>query len=472
MPRPSGSASSSAVNAGAVAARRPLAVDQHQAVGGTDLVGVDARFGRHVGDVARILRIADVDDGGAGRVVDVADIGVVAVDHDLSAAVAVEIADLTNAFALAHVPYSPPDGIGWCHLSPEFVHVNNGGRARTRHAMVGNDWALPGTTFLAPGCREPMVPVIRSLAAASSIVTVAAGGAFAAEAVDYPSRTVRIVVGFAAGGAPDALARIVGDRLGQAWRQPVVVENRTGAQGNLAMTAVAKAPPDGYTLALVPIGNAAVNPSLFDDLPYDIVKDFAPVTQIATVENVLVVGAQSPAKSLKELVALGRSAGANLTYATPGAGSLAHLAAELLARGAGFEMRHVPYRGVSPALTDVLRGEVTMMFAQLSTAKPFIDSGQLRALGVASKARSAVLPDVPTVAEGADLPEFEAVSWYALMAPARTPEPIVSKLHQEVARIVQLPEVKAAMEAQGAKPVGGTPAELAAVIAAGYRPLG
>jgi tripartite-type tricarboxylate transporter receptor subunit TctC len=309
-----------------------------------------------------------------------------------------------------------------------------------------------------------MMPVIRSLAVASSIVTLAACGAFAAEP-DYPSRTVRIVVGFAAGGAPDALARIVGDKLGQAWRQPVVVENRTGAQGNLAMTAVAKAPPDGYMLALVPIGNAAVNPSLFDDLPYDIVKDFVPVTQLATVENVLVVGAQSSVKSLKELIALGRSRGANLTYATPGAGSLAHLAAELLARGGGFEMRHVPYRGVSPALTDVLRGEVTMMFAQLSTAKPFIDNGQMRALGVASKARSAVLPDVLTVAEGADLPEFEAVSWYALMAPARTPEPVVSKLHKDVARILQMPEVKAALEAQGAQSVGGTPAELAAVIA-------
>jgi tripartite-type tricarboxylate transporter receptor subunit TctC len=309
-----------------------------------------------------------------------------------------------------------------------------------------------------------MVSIVRSLAAASLVAAVGAGGAFAAE-TDYPSRTVRIVVGFAAGGAPDTLARIVGDKLGQAWRQPVVVENRTGAQGNLAMTAVAKAPPDGYMLALVPIGNAAVNPSLFDDLPYDIVKDFVPVTQLATVENVLVVGAQSPAKSLKELIALGRSSGANLTYATPGAGSLAHLAAELLARGAGFEMRHVPYRGVSPALTDVLRGEVTMMFAQLSTAKPFIDNGQMRALGVASKVRSAVLPDVPTVAEAADLSGFEAVSWYALMAPARTPEPVVSKLHNEVGRILQVPEVKAALEAQGAQPVGGTPAELAAVIA-------
>jgi tripartite-type tricarboxylate transporter receptor subunit TctC len=292
-----------------------------------------------------------------------------------------------------------------------------------------------------------------------------ASGASAQDATAYPSRPIRILVGFAAGGAPDALARIVGDRLNQRFGQSVVVENRVGAQGNIAMAAVAKAPPDGYTLALVPIGNAAVNPTLFKDLPFDIAKDFAPVTLLATVENVLVVGAQQPIGTVKDLVALGRAKTAPITYASPGAGSLAHLAAELLARRAGFEMSHVAYRGVAPALTDVLRGEVTMMIAQLSTAKPLIDSGQLRALGIASGERSAVMPDVPTIAEAADLPGFEAVSWYALMAPAGTPETVVAKLQQEIAALLRLPEVKAALEAQGAKPVGGTPQELAAVIA-------
>ena len=275
---------------------------------------------------------------------------------------------------------------------------------------------------------------------------------------------MRIIVGFAAGGAPDTLARIVGERLALAWDQPVIVENRVGAQGNTAMAAVAKSPPDGYTLALMPVGNATVSPSLFADLPYDPVKDFAPVTQLATVENVLVVGAGAPAASLQELIALGRSGAQRLTYATPGAGSLAHLAAELLARAGGFEMGHVPYRGVAPALTDVLRGEVTMTFAQLSTAKPLIDGGQLRALGLASARRSAVLPGVPTIAEAAGMPGFEAVSWYALMAPAGTPEPVVAALHRDVARVLRSQEVVAALEAQGAKPVGGTPAELAALI--------
>jgi tripartite-type tricarboxylate transporter receptor subunit TctC len=287
-----------------------------------------------------------------------------------------------------------------------------------------------------------------------------------AQSADYPTRPIRIVVGFAAGGAPDALARIVADKLTQFWGQPVTVENRVGAQGNTALAAVAKSEPDGYTLALMPVGNAAVNPTLFANLPYDPVKDFAPITQLATVENVLVVGAQSPVKTVQELIALGRTKTANLTYASPGAGSLAHLAAELLARSAGFEMTHVPYRGVAPALTDVLRGDVGLIIAQLSTAKPLIDNGQLRALGVASRERSKVMPELPTIAEASGIAGFEAVSWYALMAPARTPDAVIGKLNAAAAEALKAPEVVAAMGAQGAQPIGGTPAELAAVIAA------
>ena len=281
------------------------------------------------------------------------------------------------------------------------------------------------------------------------LLALTASAVSAVDETNYPSKQIRIIVGFAAGGAPDALARIISDRLTQKWSQAVVVENRTGANGNIAMVAVAKSPPDGYTLALVPVGNAAVNPSLFTDLPYELTQ-FAPITQIANVENVLVISAKSPIKSLKDLIALGRSKGANLTYATPGAGSIAHLAAELLARSAGFPMTHVTYRGVTPALTDVLRGEVTMMFSQLSTAKPLIASGELRALGVASKMRTAALPDVPTIAEAADVPEFEAVSWYALMAPAGTPQAIVAKLHDGAVEAINAPEAKAGLEAQGA----------------------
>jgi tripartite-type tricarboxylate transporter receptor subunit TctC len=309
---------------------------------------------------------------------------------------------------------------------------------------------------------ESMTFSIKSLLVAAGSIAFAA---LSLGAADYPTKPIRIIVGFAAGGAPDTLARVIGEKLTHDWGQPVVVENRTGAQGNTAMVAVAKAAPDGYTLALVPVGNATVNPSLMPNLPYDPVRDFAPITQIATVENVLVISANSPIRTLKELIELGRSKTANLSYATPGAGSLAHLAAELLARAGGFQLNHVPYRGVTPALTDVIRGEVTMIFAQLSTAKPFIDGGQLRALGVASKQRSTVLPNVPTVAEAGDMPNFESVSWYALMAPAKTPEPVISKLNGGVVRAIHLPDVKAALAAQGAQPVGNSPAELAAVIA-------
>jgi tripartite-type tricarboxylate transporter receptor subunit TctC len=300
------------------------------------------------------------------------------------------------------------------------------------------------------------------LARALALLLALACAAPAAAQDLYPSRPIRIVVGFAPGGAPDALARVVGDRLARTFSQSVIVENRVGAAGNIAMAAVAKSAPDGYTLALVPVGNAAVNPSLFTDLPYDL-KQFAPITQIANVENVLVVSTKLPVKTVAELIALGKQK--DLTYATPGAGSIAHLAAELFARTAGFRVTHVGYRGVAPALTDVLRGEVTMMFAQVSTAKPLVESGELRALGVASAVRSAALPDVPTIAESG-MPGFEAVSWYALMAPAGTPDAIIARLREGVIAAINAPEAKAALEAQGARPVGNTPAELAAVIAA------
>jgi tripartite-type tricarboxylate transporter receptor subunit TctC len=308
------------------------------------------------------------------------------------------------------------------------------------------------------------------MTSSTAALLVAAGsaalGALASSAAEYPTQPIRIVVGFAPGGAPDTLARVVGNKLAEDWGQPVLVENRTGAQGDIAMTTVARAAADGYTLALMPVGNAAVHPSLTPNLPYDPVKDFAPITQIAMFENVLVISSRSPIRTLKELIILGRSKTAMLSYATPGSGSLAHLAAELLAHLAGFQMSHVPYRGVAPALTDVIRGEVTMIFAQLSTAKPFIDGGQLRPLGIASAKRSVVLPEVPTIAEAGEMPGFEATSWYALMAPIRTPDPVIRKLHAGVVRALDLPDVKTTLAAQGATPVGNSPADLAAIIAA------
>lgn len=283
-------------------------------------------------------------------------------------------------------------------------------------------------------------------------------------AADYPTGTIRIINGFSPGGGSDVAGRAVAEKLAQKWGKPVIVENKTGAQGNLAMAYVAKAAPDGYTLAVVPLSNAAVNPSLFKELPYDM-KEFAPISQIAAIDNVLVVSAKSQAKSLKELVALGTAKDARFTYSSPGAGSQAHLAGELLSRAVGIEMTHIPYRGLGPALTDVLSGEITMTFAQLSNAKQFIENGQLRALGVASRKRNPAIPDIPTVAEAGSLPGFAAVSWYALMAPAKTPQPIIAKLADEVARIVRMPDVAASLAALGAEPVGNTPKELEEIIA-------
>jgi tripartite-type tricarboxylate transporter receptor subunit TctC len=229
-------------------------------------------------------------------------------------------------------------------------------------------------------------------------------------AADYPSGTIRIVSGFSPGGGSDVAGRAVADKLTARWGKPVIVENKPGAQGNLAMALVAKAAADGHTLVVVPIGNAAVNPSLFKELPYDM-KEFAPISQIAEVENVLVVNAKSSARTLQELIALGKAKDARFTFSSPGAGSQAHLAGEFLARAIGVEMAHIPYRGLGPALNDVLSGEITLTFAQLSNARQLIENGQLRALGVASAKRSPALPDVPTISE-VGLPGFVALSWY------------------------------------------------------------
>jgi tripartite-type tricarboxylate transporter receptor subunit TctC len=282
-------------------------------------------------------------------------------------------------------------------------------------------------------------------------------------AANYPNSTIRIVIGFSPGGGSDVTGRAVAEKLADKWGKPVIVENKTGAQGNLAMSAVAKAAPDGYTLIVVPVGNAAVNPSLFKELPYNM-NEFAPISRIVDIENVLVVSSKLPAKDLKELIALGKSGKMRFTFSSPGAGSQAHLAGELLARAIGVDMAHIPYRGLGPALNDVLSGEITLTFAQLSNAKQFIENGQLRAIGIASPKRNAALPDVPTLSE-AGLKDFVAVSWYALMAPAMTPQPIIDKLSREIAGIVKLPDVTKTFAALGATPVGGTPEELKQTIA-------
>jgi tripartite-type tricarboxylate transporter receptor subunit TctC len=285
-----------------------------------------------------------------------------------------------------------------------------------------------------------------------------------AAAQSYPTKPIRWIAPFPPGGPVDLLARTVGQKLSEAWSQPVIVENRAGAAGNLGVEAAAKAPPDGYTLVIVPTGNIVVNPTLFPKLGYK-PSDLAPVTMLATVENVLVVHPSIPASSMPELIAHAKANPGKLTFASPGAGAQAHLAGELVKLTAGIDMVHVPYKGIGPALNDLLGGQVSMMFSQLSSALPHVRSGKLRALGMASLKRSSVIPELPTIAEQG-FPGFAAVSWYALMVPAGTPHEIVTKLYSETSRILKLPEVKEKLGGLGAEPVGNSPDELAATIRA------
>jgi tripartite-type tricarboxylate transporter receptor subunit TctC len=292
------------------------------------------------------------------------------------------------------------------------------------------------------------------------VTTLLVPGLVAAQ--DYPVKPIRWIVPFPPGGPTDLLARTVGQKLNEAWGQPVVIENKAGAAGNIGVDLAAKSPADGYTLVIVPTGNITVNPTLFANLPYK-PGDLAPVTNLATVENVLVVHPSVPAKSLAELVALAKSKPGALTFASPGAGSQAHLAGELIKLAAGIDIVHVPYRGIGPALNDLLGGHVSMMFSQMSSALPHIQSGALRGLGTASSRRSPVLPELPTIAEQG-FPGFEATSWYALMVPAGTPADVIGKLHGETVRILRLPDVKEKLAGLGADPVGNSPQELATTI--------
>ena len=286
-----------------------------------------------------------------------------------------------------------------------------------------------------------------------------------AAAQAYPARQIHIVVPFPPGGPTDVLGRGLGQSLGESFGQTAVVENKVGAAGNIGVDAIAKAVPDGYTIGIVPAGNVAVNPTLFANLSYK-AADLAPVTMLATVDNVLVVNAETvPARTMKELLDLAAKKPGALSYASPGAGSQAHLAGALLELSTAVQLLHVPYRGIAPAVNDLVGGQVAMMFAPLQTALPFIKSGKLRAIGIASQKRSPLLPDLPTIAEQG-VARFEAVSWYALMVPAGTPADVVDKLSGATTRFLALPDTRAKLAAQGMDAGGGSPQELAATIRA------
>jgi tripartite-type tricarboxylate transporter receptor subunit TctC len=246
----------------------------------------------------------------------------------------------------------------------------------------------------------------------------------------------------------------------------VVIENRPGAAGNIGMEAGARAAPDGYTLLAAPNGNLVVNPHMYAKLSYDVFRDLAPVTRIAAVQNVLVVHPDVPAGTLAELVALARAKPGALNFASPGNGSQAHVGVELLKMQLGLDLVHLPYQGVGPAMKDLLGGRIHLMLAQVPSALPHIKAGRLRALGVASPAPLAALPGTPTIAAAAGLPGYEAVSWYALMAPSATPREVISKIHSDTAKALQMSDVRERLAGMGAEPSGEAPAELAARIKA------
>jgi tripartite-type tricarboxylate transporter receptor subunit TctC len=269
-----------------------------------------------------------------------------------------------------------------------------------------------------------------------------------------------MVVTFPTGGAPDILARTISEKLDPAWGQTLIVDNKPGAGGNIGAEFVARAPADGHTLVMGTVGTHSINGSLYAKIPYDMVKDFAPVTLIASTPNLLVVNNDVPAKNLQELIALAKARPGQLTYGSPGIGTSVHVSGELFNSLAGVKTTHVPYKGRQMAIPDLLGGSITMMFDNMPSAIPVVREGKLRAIGVTSAKRSPSAPEIPTIAEQG-LPGFEATSWFAVFAPAGTPRPVVDRLHAEIVRIFNLPDVQAKMRTLGLDPILGGPEELA-----------
>ncbi len=303
---------------------------------------------------------------------------------------------------------------------------------------------------------------MKAICAAALSLLLMAGAATAQSS--YPDKQVRMLVGFAPGGPADIAARIVADGLSEAWGRPVVVENLTGAAGNVATDRVAKAAPDGYTLVMA--SSAIVtNVSLYDKLPFDPVKDLAPISQVCFTPNILAVNNDVPAKSVQELVALARARPGELTFGSAGVGTSQHLAGELFKAMAGVNLQHVPYRGIAQVMPDLLGGRLTMAFGNISAVLPLMRENKVRAMAVTSIKRSASVPNLPTMAEQG-FPGFDSAAWFGLMAPAGTPAPVVAKLHAETAKILARADVREKFGALGMEVIGNTPAEFADVIKA------
>jgi tripartite-type tricarboxylate transporter receptor subunit TctC len=293
------------------------------------------------------------------------------------------------------------------------------------------------------------------------MTAVLLGAAGAAIAQPFPSKPIRLLVGASAGGTTDTLARAVGQEAAKLLGQPIVVENRGGAGGNIAAEAVAKSPPDGHTL-LMSFTSHTINATLYPKLPFDPVNDFTPISMIATVPSVLVGNPSIPAKDLKELLALLRARPGKLNMAIGGIGSSLHMAGDLFKMKAGVDAVNVPYKGSSPAMADVIGGQAELMFVSVIVGAPQIKSGKLRAYGVTSAARLAQLPGVPAIAEA--VPGFESSAWFGVFGPARLPAEVTSKLNEAMVKALSAPELKKRLEAEGATPVGSSAAQFAAFV--------
>jgi tripartite-type tricarboxylate transporter receptor subunit TctC len=299
--------------------------------------------------------------------------------------------------------------------------------------------------------------------AAALAISAAAGPAFAQDG--YPNKPIRIVVPYTAGGGVDTVARLIGDRMSKTLGQPVIVDNKPGASGMIGAAAVAKSAPDGYTLLLSAAGEIAVNPSLYKGkMQYDAQKDLAPVSLVVRIPNVLVVNPDVPAKTTAELVAYAKANPGKLSYSSSGVGNPQHLNGELFNKLADVQTSHVPYKGAAQQLADVTAKHVSMTFTSVSAALPFIKNGQIRPIAVTSGKRVPSLPDVPTLSEFKPLASYELINWFGFFAPAKTPEPIVNKLHAALTDALKDPEVVKKLEVQGAEPAPMTPQQFARFI--------
>ncbi len=285
----------------------------------------------------------------------------------------------------------------------------------------------------------------------------------AAFAQSYPSKPIRIIVAYTPAGTTDILARALGQKMSEAWSQPVIIDNRPGANGNIGTDVAAKATPDGHTLLMVTAGTHGINPGLYRKLPWDAVKDFAPVSLVALVPNIFVVNNSVPVKSVKEFIAHLKANPNKLNYGSPGNGSTAHLSMEMLKTATGTTIQHIPYKGSAGVMADVIGGQIIATIDNLPVYLPQVKAGKLRALAVSSARRSPTMPDLPTIAESG-LPGYNSSAWFGLVAPTGTPKPVIDKLAGETQRILQLPDMRERLLSLGAEPVGDRPEQFAAHI--------